>query len=145
MADEKAALKLLNKLRRLPENKRCVSCNEVCSNPMGYTNICVKFNIFVCSICKSAHQSFSHRVKHSSMSTFSLREVDGFRSENGGGNKAAREVYLSGLPDDFSGWRAAGDSRDPDRWFWTPSGGSLETRRIAPRCRSGDPSARARF
>jgi hypothetical protein len=117
MADEKAALKLLNKLRRLPGNKQCASCNETCKNPMGYSNICVKFKIFVCSICKSAHQSYSHRVKHSSMSTFSLSEVESFRYENGGGNDAARELYFGGLPDGFDGWPAQGDLKEAKKFI----------------------------
>ena len=101
---EKDAAKLLNKLRRLPENRNCASCREVCSNPMGFPSVCVKFKTFVCSKCKSSHQSFSHRVKHYSMSTFTLDEVKGFEDENGGGNAYARRTYFAKLKTESSQW-----------------------------------------
>ena len=63
---------LLNKLRKLEENKHCVNCGEYAK--LGHTNVCggalvdathgiVPYSSFVCHNCKSAHQSFSHRVK----------------------------------------------------------------------------------
>ena len=30
---------------------------------MGFKDVCMKFKIFLCSDCKSAHQAFSHRCK----------------------------------------------------------------------------------
>ena len=30
---------------------------------MGFKDVCMKFKIFICSDCKSAHQAFSHRCK----------------------------------------------------------------------------------
>ena len=51
----------LNKLRRLPDNKRCATCTH--EERMGFKDVCMKFKIFICSDCKSAHQSFSHRCK----------------------------------------------------------------------------------
>ena len=51
----------LAKLRRLPENRRCATCKH--EDRLGYNAICVKFQIFVCGDCKSAHQAFSHRCK----------------------------------------------------------------------------------
>ena len=52
---------LLNKLRRLPENKVCATCPY--EDKMGFKDVCMKFKIFLCSDCKSAHQAFSHRCK----------------------------------------------------------------------------------
>lgn len=63
---------LLNKLRKLEENKHCVNCGEYAK--LGHANVCgkiwkyandglVPYCSFVCHNCKSAHQSFSHRVK----------------------------------------------------------------------------------
>ena len=57
----KAAAKL-NELRKHPENRLCANC-DTRDKFSGFSNICEKFNTFVCSMCKSAHQSFSHRVK----------------------------------------------------------------------------------
>jgi hypothetical protein len=56
-----AAVELLNALKRLPENKQCVNCGA--DSQFGHGNIVEKFRSFVCGDCKSAHQSFSHRVK----------------------------------------------------------------------------------
>lgn len=130
---DKEAIKLLNKLRRLPENKNCAACREVCENPMGFPSVCVKFKTFVCSKCKSSHQSFSHRVKHYSMSTFTLAEVEGFKDENGGGNAYARRTYFSKLREESSAWPCDGDTLDIYKDFikkayidlhWMKSGGS---------------------
>lgn len=54
-------MKHLNALRRLPENKICATCPY--EERMGFKDVCMKFKIFVCGDCKSAHQSFSHRCK----------------------------------------------------------------------------------
>jgi hypothetical protein len=51
----------LNKLRRLAENRRCGTCCH--EDRLGFNAVCVKFQIFVCGDCKSAHQAFSHRCK----------------------------------------------------------------------------------
>ena len=53
--------KALNALRRLGSNKVCGSCDY--EERMGFKDVCMKFKIFVCSDCKSAHQAFSHRCK----------------------------------------------------------------------------------
>ena len=63
---------LLAKIRKIEDNKYCVNCGEFAK--LGHTNVCgnsynyecnhvVPYNSFVCHMCKSAHQSFSHRVK----------------------------------------------------------------------------------
>lgn len=51
----------LNKLRRLADNRRCGTCRH--EDRLGFNAVCVKFQIFVCGDCKSAHQAFSHRCK----------------------------------------------------------------------------------
>ena len=63
---------LLAKIRKIEDNKYCVNCGEYAK--LGHTNVCgrktvrwnhcvVPYSSFVCHMCKSAHQSFSHRVK----------------------------------------------------------------------------------
>jgi hypothetical protein len=54
-------MKYLNQLRRQPENKRCATCSH--EDRMGFKDVCMKFKIFICGDCKSAHQAFSHRCK----------------------------------------------------------------------------------
>lgn len=82
----------LNALKKLEANKTCVNCETYAK--FGHGNICEKFKTFVCSHCKSAHQSFSHRVKSVTMSNWSKEEVDALKEENGGGNNVARRVWL---------------------------------------------------
>ena len=54
-------MKYLNQLRRLADNKKCASCDH--EDKMGFKDVCMKFKIFICGDCKSAHQAFSHRCK----------------------------------------------------------------------------------
>ena len=54
-------MKYLNQLRRQPENKKCATCPY--EDKMGFKDVCMKFKIFICGDCKSAHQAFSHRCK----------------------------------------------------------------------------------
>ncbi|TDH70482.1 hypothetical protein CCR75_006293 [Bremia lactucae] len=82
----------LNALRKLESNKVCINCGSY--NRFGHQNICEKVHTFVCSNCKSAHQSFSMRVKSVSMSNWSMEEVNELRDENGGGNAAAERIWL---------------------------------------------------
>jgi hypothetical protein len=51
----------LKTLSKLEANKYCANCDAVAK--FGHGNICEKFKTFVCNNCKSAHQSYSHRVK----------------------------------------------------------------------------------
>jgi len=60
MSDSTAEAQL-NVLRKLETNKACANCDSY--SKFGHQNVCEKFKTFVCSNCKSAHQSFSHRVK----------------------------------------------------------------------------------
>ncbi|EEY60649.1 uncharacterized protein PITG_13386 [Phytophthora infestans T30-4] len=82
----------LNTLKKLEANKTCVNCGNY--NRFGHQNICEKVRTFVCSNCKSAHQSYSMRVKSVSMSNWTMDEVDALREQNGGGNAVAARVWL---------------------------------------------------
>ncbi|KAK1929817.1 putative ADP-ribosylation factor GTPase-activating protein AGD14 [Phytophthora citrophthora] len=82
----------LNALKKLEANKTCVNCGNY--NRFGHQNICEKVRTFVCSNCKSAHQSYSMRVKSVSMSNWTMDEVDALREQNGGGNAVAGRVWL---------------------------------------------------
>jgi hypothetical protein len=82
----------LNALKKLEANKTCVNCGNY--NRFGHQNICEKVRTFVCSNCKSAHQSYSMRVKSVSMSNWTMDEVDALRDQNGGGNAAAARVWF---------------------------------------------------
>ena len=53
---------VLRKLAKLPQNVCCANCDKE-DKIFGFKNICMPFRTFVCSMCKAAHQSFSHRVK----------------------------------------------------------------------------------
>jgi len=92
---EKAAEKLLTKLRRLPENRVCPNCLK--EDPAGFGAICVPFKTFICSDCKSAHQSFSQRVKSVSQSVWTMEEVKALDEKNGGGNRLATELYMTAM------------------------------------------------
>merc|ERR1719248_292279 len=92
-------MKVLNQLRRLPENKECATCNH--TDRMGYKDVCMKFKIFVCDDCKSAHQAFSHRCKSVTMSHWTKEEVDVLKTANGGGNAVNRATMLAGVPPNF--------------------------------------------
>eukprot|EP00940_MAST-03C_sp_MAST-3C-sp2_P002924 g2924.t1 len=89
------AEKILSKLRRVETNKRCADC--AVESTFGFNHICVKYDIFVCHKCKSAHQAYSHRVKDILMSTFTLEEVQ--RIKTSGGNERNREKYYGKLSD----------------------------------------------
>ena len=60
--------------------------------------VCVKYKTFVCDLCKTSHQAISHRVKSLTMSAWTMEEVNELSDENGGGNDAARHIWLSGAP-----------------------------------------------
>jgi len=72
----------LNALRRMPENRFCGTCRK--EDRFGHKNACMKFRIFICSDCKSAHQAFSHKCKSITMSNWSKAEVDELKAPNGG-------------------------------------------------------------
>ena len=59
----------------------------------------MKYRIFVCSECKSAHQSFSHKCKSVTMSNWSLAEVEQLKAPHGG-NPANTATIFAKLPKD---------------------------------------------
>jgi hypothetical protein len=61
--------------------------------------VCVKYQSFVCDMCKSAHQSFSHRTKSVTMSTWTMEEVKALDERNGGGNEWCRAKWFARLSD----------------------------------------------
>ena len=63
-------MKHLNNLRKLAANKSCATCTH--EDKMGFKDVCMKFKIFICSDCKSAHQAFSHRCKSITMKGVSV-------------------------------------------------------------------------
>lgn len=90
--ESRVAEQELTKLRKLPKNKLCVNCRAP-GTPL-LTAVVVPFGTFVCSMCKSAHQAFSHRCKSSQMSLWTMDEVSKVDERNGGGNSVAEERYL---------------------------------------------------
>eukprot|EP00930_Biecheleria_cincta_P083450 TRINITY_DN73022_c0_g1_i1.p1 TRINITY_DN73022_c0_g1~~TRINITY_DN73022_c0_g1_i1.p1 ORF type:complete len:412 (+),score=82.56 TRINITY_DN73022_c0_g1_i1:100-1335(+) len=93
---DRATKKELDRLRRLPDNRVCPNCRKE-SDGLGFGAICVAFKTFVCSDCKSAHQSFSHRCKSAQMSVWTMDEVKALDDRNGGGNAACRRRYMARL------------------------------------------------
>jgi hypothetical protein len=89
------ALALLQQLRKLPTNRICVNCDT--ETKLGFGSVCSKYNTFVCDLCKTSHQAFSHRCKSITMSHFAMEEVDQLKEENGGGNVAARAKWLANI------------------------------------------------
>lgn len=88
----------LKKLRRLDGNMRCPNCDTRAAQGIGFGNVCVKYRTFVCDMCKTSHQAISHRVKSVTMSTWTMEEVHELLDENGGGNDAARHIWLANAP-----------------------------------------------
>ena len=121
-------MRQLNQLRRMADNKRCGTCGH--EDRMGFNNVCMKFKIFVCSDCKSAHQSFSHRCKARrrtaarpffwvaacvlilgslpslrrqsvTMSNWNEEEVMELTEAGGGGNRMHNATYLANVPSTY--------------------------------------------
>jgi Putative GTPase activating protein for Arf len=89
---------MLKKLRKLELNMICPNCGTPAQPGIGFGNICVKFKTFICDLCKTSHQAISHRVKSSSMSTWTIEEVMELTTENKGGNEVALHVWLANAP-----------------------------------------------
>lgn len=49
-------------------------------------------------MCKTSHQAISHRVKSVSMSAWTIEEVRELMDGNGGGNAAAKHIWLLNAP-----------------------------------------------
>lgn len=89
---------LLKKLRRLEANMKCPNCLTPAPRGIGFGNVCAKFNTFICDLCKTSHQAISHRVKSSSMSTWTIEEVMALSTDQNGGNEVALHVWLANAP-----------------------------------------------
>ena len=87
---------LLKQIRKLPENKICPNCGT--ASEFGFGSVCVKYNAFVCDLCKTSHQAISHRVKSITMSTWTIDEVKQLEDHHGGGNAACRHIWLANAP-----------------------------------------------
>ena len=92
MSSEPGAEKALDKLKKLPHNLKCANCQAFAQH--GHGAVVMKYGIFVCHTCKSAHQSYSHLCKSVTMSFWTHKEVDQLRK---GGNKRARATYLANM------------------------------------------------
>eukprot|EP00929_Paragymnodinium_shiwhaense_P119352 TRINITY_DN91233_c0_g1_i1.p1 TRINITY_DN91233_c0_g1~~TRINITY_DN91233_c0_g1_i1.p1 ORF type:complete len:570 (+),score=92.49 TRINITY_DN91233_c0_g1_i1:124-1833(+) len=92
---DKATEKELQRIRRLPENKVCPNCAK--EDRLGFTAVCMAYKTFICSECKSAHQSFSHRCKSTAMSIWTMDEVKSLDGKRGGGNAACRASWLANV------------------------------------------------
>ena len=88
MSSEPGAEKALDKLKKLPHNLKCANCQAFAQH--GHGAVVMKYGIFVCHTCKSAHQSYSHLCKSVTMSFWTHKEVDQLRK---GGNKRARYLF----------------------------------------------------
>lgn len=93
MASTKQIEEYLQKIRRTPSNKLCANCRA--PSRLGFSAVCVKYGSFVCDLCKSAHQSFSHRTKSVTMSTWTIEEVRALDEKNGGGNDWCRARWFA--------------------------------------------------
>ncbi|CAE8677924.1 unnamed protein product, partial [Polarella glacialis] len=87
----------LQRLRRLPENRVCPNCLK--EDRVGFGAVCMAFKTFICDVCKSSHQSFSHRTKSVQMSVWTMEEVKSLDESNGGGNAVANRHYLANVPE----------------------------------------------
>ena len=83
-------------LRKLPENRVCPDCGAESQFGFGAV-VMIPCRSFVCDTCKSAHQSFSHRVKSVSMSNWDAEEVTVLTSRKGGGNVAVLAAWQGNL------------------------------------------------
>ena len=89
---EAGAEKELDRLRKKAANKACANCGAI--GQQGHGAAVMKYGIFVCHTCKSAHQSYSHLCKSVSMSYWSLKEVAMLK----GGNAKAQKTWMARMP-----------------------------------------------
>jgi len=105
----------LKKLRRLESNLTCPNCGTAAPQGLGFGNVCVKFNTFICDLCKTSHQAISHRVKSITMSNWTHDEVNALTGEYGGGNEAALHIWLGNAPPCGQKYRGGARPREGDR------------------------------
>jgi len=76
------------KLRREPENLRCVDCsNRNCSY------VCTNFSTFICSDCAGLYRKHCFRVKSCTVATFTEKELENLSTS--GGNEASNRKYMA--------------------------------------------------
>lgn len=76
------------KLRREPENLKCVDCsNRNCSY------VCTNFNTFICSDCAGLYRKHCFRVKSCTVATFTEKEYENLKTS--GGNEACNRKYMA--------------------------------------------------
>jgi len=76
------------KLRREPENLKCVDCsNRNCSY------VCTNFNTFICSDCAGLYRNHCFRVKSCTVATFTEKELENLKAS--GGNEASNRRYMA--------------------------------------------------
>mmetsp|Transcript_39189 Transcript_39189/g.71346 ORF Transcript_39189/g.71346 Transcript_39189/m.71346 type:complete len:644 (+) Transcript_39189:54-1985(+) len=108
------AEKELQKLRKLDSNKKCPNCGKD-GGLAGHNAVCVPYKTFICTDCKSAHQSFSHRCKSCTESFWTKEDVKALKEKYGGGNAAALRTWLAKVPD--SDWLKEGDDLNKKKRF----------------------------
>ncbi|XP_072985225.1 uncharacterized protein [Typha latifolia] len=84
--EEEKNEKIIRALLKLPENKRCINCNN-----LGPQYVCTNFWTFICTNCSGVHREFTHRVKSVSMAKFTSQEVNALKE---GGNEHARQIFF---------------------------------------------------
>jgi len=76
------------KLRREPENLRCVDCsNRNCSY------VCTNFSTFICSDCAGLYRKHCFRVKSCTVATFTEKELENLKTS--GGNEESNRKYMA--------------------------------------------------
>ncbi len=70
----------VKRLSRLPQNTTCPNCGTF--SKYGQSTVCVKYNTFMCNLCKTAHQAVLRRCKLLTMSTWTTGEVLALSSED---------------------------------------------------------------
>ena len=77
----------------------CHSTRAAKVNKYGFGAVVMPYKSFVCDVCKSAHQSFSHRTKSVAMSNWTMAEVRAHaaharRRRTRGGSARHRSVFF---------------------------------------------------
>lgn len=86
MKEDEKNEKIIRGLLKLPQNKRCINCNN-----LGPQYVCTNFWTFICTNCSGIHREFCHRVKSISMAKFTSQEVSALQE---GGNERAKDIYF---------------------------------------------------
>lgn len=86
--EEKRNKERLDKIVKLPENKKCFDCAG-----RGRTQyVVMPLWTFVCTGCSGVHREFSHRVLSITLHSFTKEQIDQLEA---GGNKAAQARWLA--------------------------------------------------